>query len=222
MSYKICFRDGTVKEFETLSKADLSKANLSKANLSEANLSEADLSKADLRGADLSKANLSKANLSEADLSRANLSEANLSEADLSKANLSEADLSEAKELLSPSDYMAQNFEKTSDGYIAYKTFNEHYNAPENWNIEPGSILADVANFTRTDNCGCGINIATKKWVCEETSKPEIWKCLLRWEWLPGVCVPYGTDGKIRCEKIELMEMIKRDDFNKEDMDDAV
>lgn len=28
-------------------------------------------------------------------------------------------------------------------------------------------------------------------------------------EWLPGVCVPYNTDGKIRCERVELLEVVK-------------
>ena len=32
---------------------------------------------------------------------------------------------------------------------------------------------------------------------------------LICWEWLCGVCVPYGSDGKIRCEKVELLEVVK-------------
>jgi hypothetical protein len=28
-----------------------------------------------------------------------------------------------------------------------------------------------------------------------------------------GVCVPYATDGKIRCEKVELFEEMTRADF---------
>lgn len=87
----IKFLNGTEREIETLSNANLSDANLSRANLSLANLSGAYLS-----GADLSGANLSGANLSRANLFRANLSDANLFGAYLSRANLSRADLSGA------------------------------------------------------------------------------------------------------------------------------
>ena len=37
----------------------------------------------------------------------------------------------------------------------------------------------------------------------------KIWKLLIRWEWLPGVVVPYNTDGKIRCERAELVEVVE-------------
>lgn len=39
--------------------------------------------------------------------------------------------------------------------------------------------------------------------------KGETWKVLIRWEWLCGVCVPYMTDGKIRCERVELIGVVK-------------
>jgi hypothetical protein len=186
-----------------LSKADLSKADLRWADLSKADLSEADLSKADLRWADLSKADLRWANLSEA-----NLSEANLSEADLSKANLSEADLSGAEGLVSTIDYLESHFEKTKDGYIAYKTFNSQYKPPEKWVIQQGSIITENVNFNRTNECGCGINVAPLDWV-KNNYKGDIWKVLIKWEWLSGVCVPYHTDGKIRCERVQLLEVVE-------------
>ena len=189
-------------------RADLSKANLSKADLSKANLSKANLSKADLSKANLSKANLSKANLSKANLSKANLSKANLSEANLSEANLSEANLSEAKELLSAVNFLEAHFERTENGYIAYKTFNGCYYAPSDWKIESGSVLTENVNFNRTEQCGCGINVAPLYWVRRNYSG-YIWKVLIRWEWLAGVCVPYHSDGQIRCERVELIEIVK-------------
>lgn len=96
------FIDGTEREVENLSGANLSCANLYGANLSCvnlycANLSCANLSRANLSRADLSCAHLSYANLSDADLSGANLSRANLSGANLYRANLSRANLSRAK-----------------------------------------------------------------------------------------------------------------------------
>ena len=191
-----------------LSKADLSKANLSKANLSEADLSKANLSKANLSEADLRWANLSEANLSEADLRWANLSEADLRWANLSEADLRWANLSEAKELLSAVNFLEAHFERTENGYIAYKTFNGSYYAPSDWKIESGSVLTENVNFNRTEQCGCGINVAPLDWV-RRNYIGDIWKVLIRWEWLAGVCVPYHSDGKIRCERVELIEIVK-------------
>ena len=156
------------------------------------------------------RANLSDANLSGANLSRANLSGANLSDANLSGANLSRADLSGAKGLLSTVNFLEAHFERTADGYIAYKTFNSVYHAPEKWKIEPGATIEENVNFTRAQECGCGINVAPLDWVKKSYGKnSEIWKVLIRWEWLCGVCVPYMSDGKIRCERVELLEVVK-------------
>lgn len=44
----------------------------------------------------------------------------------------------------------------------------------------------------------------------EALTKGDIWKVLIRWEWLCGVCVPYNSDGKIRCERVELVEIVER------------
>ena len=103
--YKIKFKDGSEKEFDTLvgadlSFADLSSANLSSADLSFADLSSADLSSADLSSADLSSANFRYANLRYANFRSANLRYANLSYADLRYANLRSADLSNCKGVL--------------------------------------------------------------------------------------------------------------------------
>src|SRR5512141_2424226 len=96
----------------------------------------ADLHWANLRGANLSEADLHWANLSEADLHWANLHGSDLRGANLSEADLRDADLSEAKGLIDPIDYIAANFEQTTDGIIVYKSFGEHYSAPDSWKIE--------------------------------------------------------------------------------------
>ena len=158
--------------------------------------------RADLHGEDLHVADLSRA-----DLSRANLSGADLSGADLSLAYLIGANMSCAKGLLQTTAFIAENFERTSDGYIAYKTFNSQYRAPDAWEIKHGSIIAETVNFDRCTECGSGINVAPLKWV-QEHQKGEIWKVLIRWEWMCGVCIPYNTDGKIRCERVELVGIV--------------
>ncbi|MGX8701549.1 pentapeptide repeat-containing protein [Caproiciproducens sp.] len=178
------------------------------ADLSDADLSGADLSDADLSGANLSGADLSDADLSDADLSGANLSGADLSDADLSDANLSDANLSGAKGLLSSIGFIDAHFERTDKGYIAYKTFNSQYRAPDKWKIEPDSVIIENVNPNRTNDCGCGINVAPLDWV-RRIHNGDIWKVLIEWPWLAGVVVPYNTDGKIRCEKVRLLEVVK-------------
>ena len=149
-----------------------------------------------------------RADLRSADLSCADLSGANLSCADLSGADLSGADLSGAVGLLQTANFMKTHFERAKDGYIAYKTFNDTYTAPTTWKIEPGSAIEENVDFDRCITCGSGINVAPLDWV-KQNCKSEIWKVLIRWEWLCGVCVPYMTDGKIRCEKVELLEVVR-------------
>jgi len=103
-----------------------------------------------------------------------------------------------------------EHFEKTDEGYIAYKTFGGKYIPPEKWVIQSGSIITENVNFNRANSCGCGINVAPYEWV-QIHYTGEIWKVLIKWEWLAGVCVPYMTDGKIRCERVQLLEVVNED-----------
>ena len=191
-----------------LSRADLYRADLEGADLDGADLSRADLSRADLYRADLEEADLRGADLREADLREANLSGADLRGANLSGADLREANLSGVKGVLSQTDFIKANFERTTEGIIVYKSFCEHYPIPNYWKIEEGQIIEENCNFTRTNACGCGINVCTKEYAQKKLEK-EVWKLLIKWEWLCGICVPYHTDGKIRCEKAMLLERVK-------------
>jgi uncharacterized protein YjbI with pentapeptide repeats len=141
-------------------------------------------------------------------LSRADLSRANLRGADLSDADLSRANLSDAEGLLSAVNFLEAHFERTEAGYIAYKTFGSQYSPPWAWKIEPGAVISENVQFDRCTDCGCGINVAPLDWVRREYPHRDIWKVLIRWEWLCGVCVPYHSDGKIRCERVELLEIV--------------
>ena len=108
--------------------------------------------------------------------------------------------------------FMDAHFERTPDGFIAYKTFGSSYSPNSDWKIEPGSVLTEVVNPDRTCSCGCGINVAPLSWVKDNATnggRLSIWKVLIRWEWLMGVVVPFGSDGKVRCEKVELIEVVK-------------
>jgi hypothetical protein len=167
------------------------------ANLREANLSEADLRGADLRGA----------SLRWSDLCEANLCEANLSWSDLREANLSWANLSGAQGLLDPTEWLSENFEHDDLGIIAYKKIgNTEYFPPAHWVMEPGAFLTETVNPNRTDVCGCGVNFATREWCENFHLEAQLWRCRIRWMDLAGVVVPYNTDGRARCGRLELLE----------------
>lgn len=198
-----------------LSNTDLSNTDLSDTDLSHVDLNNTDLSNtylgcANLSCANLRHANLSHANLNGANLSFANLNGANLNGANLSSANLNYTNLSNTTGLISPIDYLDKNFEKTEEGYIVYKTFGVYYDIPNSWEIKPNCIIEEEVNYNRSNNCGCGINVATKKWIEKDNAFIElpIWKLLIKWEWLPYVVVPYNTDGTIRCGKAMLLEVV--------------
>jgi len=125
------------------------------------------------------------------------------------KANLSGADLSDVIGLLSPIEFIKDNFKKTAKGILVYKCFGKHFSPNSAWKIEPGSIISETVNPNRQDDCGSGVNVAPLEVVRKNYKNGPIWKCLIRNEWLPGVVVPFGTDGKIRCEKVELIEIVE-------------
>ena len=194
-----------------LSSANLRSANLSSADLSSADLSYADLSYADLSSANLRSADLSSANLSSANLSSADLSYADLSYADLSYADLSSADLSQSKGLLKAREWIAENFKKTKNGFVVYKKIgNTSYTMPKSWNIKAKSFIEDIVNPNPTEDCGCGVNFGTRKWCENNYSEADLWECLILFEDAPDIVVPYNTDGKARCGRLQLVKMIKK------------
>jgi len=182
-------------------RADLRSADLSGANLNGANLSGADLSGAYLRNADLSGADLSGAYLRNADLSGANLSGADLRNADLNGAK-GIPDTSKQFNIL-------EKLERTVEGYVCYKTFGDHRNSPESWVIEENSILNEFCDMNIFQTCSHGINVATLDWVKTNTRK-QIWKCLIKFEWLVGACVPLENDGKFRTSRVQLICKVDR------------
>lgn len=193
-----------------LAGADLEGVRLCERDLRNVDMHQANLRGADLMGADLSGADLRGANLRNADLRYADLREADLRGTDLRSANINGADLSGAYGVLSPIEFLKANFETWEEGYVAYKTFGKRYTVPRGWDIRPGSVIAEVVNPDRGLLYGCGINVATLEWVrANNYSGRDIWKVLIRWEWLPGVVVPYDTNGEFRCERAELVEIVE-------------
>lgn len=147
----------------------------------------------------------------ERDFHYADLSDADLRCADLSAANLSDADLSAATGVLTGRQWLVDNFEQDGLGLIVFKAIgNTSYAMPEQWEIEPGAFLEEVVNPLPTVACGCGVNFGTLAFIHKEYSHARsVWKCRIRWIDLADVVVPYGTDGKARCGRLELVDKIR-------------
>ena len=141
----------------------------------------------------------------------ADLIGANLIGADLRRADLSGADLSGAKGITVAKSYLYQ-FEKDKNGIIVYKAIgNTCYIAPTHWDIKKGAFLEEVVNPLRTMDCGSGVNFATLEWIRKAFKDRDItvWKCRILWEDMADVVVPYNTDGKARCARLQLIEPLK-------------
>lgn len=176
------------------------KTDFTGARMKRTNLTDADMTDAIFEDTCLSEANLTNAILENADLTNANLKAAIMTGSCLRNATMKNTNLSRAIGLPSQSDYMAEHFEKTGEGYIVYKSFSEYYDAPDDWDIKEGSVITETLNTNRTEMCGSGINAGNISWVTRY-SYTRIYKLLIRWEWLADVIVPLNTDGQIRCGK---------------------
>lgn len=141
------------------------------------------------------------------------LSDSNFNNVLFHCTNLNRTNLSGVKGLIAPSDFMARYFEKTEEGYIVYKSFGHIYASPSAWKIEKGAIIEEEVNYNRSDECGSGINVANLDYVLSDTPPNyDIWRCLIRWEWTPNICVPYNSNencARIRCGKLELIEVVE-------------
>ncbi len=162
-----------------------------------------DFSHANFVTADLESANFSSAKLYDTSFKSAYLENVHLGE-----ASLLNTDFSHAEGMVSQIDFLKENFQFTEEGMIVYKSFGEVYDIPAKWGeIEQGAIIEENVNFDRTVECACGVNVATARWayiICDR----QVWECLIKHEWLSGVCVPYEADGKIRAEKVQLLKPV--------------
>ena len=199
------------------------RADLSNKDCSGLDFSNNDLSFIYLDKCNLTKANLSNCNLEYAFLFGTNLEETDLTGAILKKADFINANLNNTKGLINTEEYMKNNFEfdEERNGYIVYKTFGSIHKSPEYWIIKENSMIKEKCTIDRTYDCGRGINCANLDWVkdyntCKDVKflsvrnyNLPIWKLLIKKEWLNGVIIPYSTDGKIRCSKAQLLNIVE-------------
>lgn len=195
-------------ELGSMTKTNLNYSNFEHSSFSMISAPEADFSHSSFydvkfRATSLKKADFSYTSLINVTFFHCSLMEANFTGAVFSNVSFPFSDLSGAKGFSDPSDFIAK-LEHTPDGVIVYKTFNQFYDSPSYWEIAPGKILKEECDTNRTVLCSYGINVGTLDWVNKNTSGP-IWRCLIRWEWLPGVVVPFNTNGLFRCNRLEII-----------------
>jgi hypothetical protein len=104
--------------------------------------------------------------------------------------------------------WITDNFKRTNDGYIVYKAIGRtNYAIPDYWNIHENSIISEhEINRNRSNICGCGVNFGTLEYVAAQYPNSEIWECLLTYDNLADLCVPYNTNGKARCRELKLLK----------------
>ena len=185
-------------------------AELNDAELNDAELNDAELNNAKLNYAELKNAKLNNAKLNDAELKNAKLNNAELKNAKLNDAELNNADLSGVTGLLNSADFMSQ-FKKDKRGILVYKSIgNTFYDMPSKWIVAEGEFITEIPNPNRSVACGCGVNFATLDWCKANFRDSTIWLCRINWIDLSDVAVPYNTDGKARCARLELIRPLDK------------
>ena len=201
------------------SNLDLSYADLSYCKFRHANFENTKLYQARIFGSDLTNANLNNATCALTDFSYSTFMDAYMINTYLEKVNFYKANLSGAIGLLDPVAFLNSKFVKTNEGYIAYKTFNCYYSSPIYWEINENSILTENVDFNRSISCSYGINVSTLDEALQYSRVTyerelsdyilDVWKVLIKWEWLPLVVVPFNATNSFRCGIIQLLEKVK-------------
>jgi uncharacterized protein YjbI with pentapeptide repeats len=135
----------------------------------------------------------------------------------VSNCSLNNINLSGSEGFYDPTQYLRDNFLLDDKGVLGFKIFGAFHPAPRHWRLDPGNFITEVANPDPTVECGCGINIGTARWV--NTNRPigmedaQVWLCRINWIDLASVVVPITTDGKIRANRVELIEKMDTHTF---------
>ncbi len=111
--------------------------------------------------------------------------------------------------LLDPAKWIAENFERDSDGGVfVYKRIGptEHRHPSE---VKPGSFITETCNPNRTTNCGSGVNVGTYDYCSQFYTNSDLWLCKIYPEDLPGLVVPYGTTGFARAARVQLIRIVE-------------
>jgi len=120
--------------------------------------------------------------------------------------------LSQCSGLISSAEYLKKHFVFCEKGVVVYKKFGMYYSAPVSWKIAPNEFIEENVNPNKTELCASGVNFATKQWfnVNADAYNKNIplWECLIHWIDLADVVVPFNTDGKCRCARLQLIKTV--------------
>ena len=174
------------------------------------------------KGSHFSEVSLLRSNFTGSSLNYTNWHNCCLKECDLTGVALSDitmlnTDLSQSRGLPSQADYIRMHFESDEKGFYAYKVFDVVYQAPESWIRRRGEEIKEVVNMDRFNRCSYGVNVATKHWIHQSFRADPglyVWKVLIPWKYVADVCVPFMTEGTIRCGRCILIESMTLEDFN--------
>lgn len=185
------------------------------SDLRYSDMSHNDLTGSNMHGCDLTGSNMRGCDLTGCDLSGCDMSYNDLRDSVLIGCDLRNCILSGAVGVPTQWQWVSDNLTKTDNGYICYKTFYEFYTPNKGWKIAEGETITENVNFDKCNLCACGINVGTLEYVLKSTKKADVWECLIPFEALAGVCVPYNTDGRFRCEMVKLLKKHTREELLK-------
>lgn len=185
--------------------AYLKNVSFRECNLSGACFKDADITRTLFIDCDLSRAIFVDAHVKAVTFCRCKFNGADLTRAKIVDAKISMVNFSGVKGLDIPS--VLAELERTDNGFIAYKTFHEMYSPPEHWIIKKGSVITENVNPSIFETCGCGINVATLKWVRYRTEK-LVWEVEIPFD--AQIVVPLFTYGKFRVNRCRLIRSIPR------------
>lgn len=193
-------------------------------NFTYANLSEADMRESNLEYPDMSNSDISVLNMENSIVGRPHWNKAvakvlpNISGVEFygSTSGINDSILNRYRENTTLEKY---NFERCPEGIIVYKAFGAAVTQylDEGLSPYPGAVLhtADCSmNGFRT--ISYGINVGTYEWARNTVAdtvaigKPPvpIWRCLIRHEWLDGICLPFTSNDVIRTNKLEVIGVV--------------
>lgn len=94
---------------------------------------------------------------------------------------------------------------------IVYKAFDAYYKRPDSWKIEEGSIIEENVDADPMTLCSYGINAcATIEDLLNEVGHhKDVWECVVKPQWLPGVVFPSDGHKFCRCEKLQLVRKVE-------------
>ena len=136
--------------------------------------------------------------------------------------------------IIGSNTYLKERFEKVEGGWHAYKIFGSMHAPPPDWKLEPGNWLEDPGLHDNPSTlCAPGINVANdRNWIVDFLYSENLYGNFDLWRvFIPDeatIVVPFETDGKIRVNRLQLLEVIDQihhewdddDDFYDDDEDD--